>query len=75
MSKRGTATKARSYTGILNEPMRLPRKTLLDPTLEKQSAQIFVARLHRVSAVIQARMEGREAGGAEVVGLPGAWRA
>ena len=35
MSKNEIATKVKSYTGILNEPMRLPRKTLVGYTLER----------------------------------------
>ncbi len=51
MSKREKATKAESYTGILNEPMQLPRKTLLGRTIEKQTAQSFKEFLHRVGAL------------------------
>ncbi|MCH8113117.1 MAG: hypothetical protein IH905_14385 [Proteobacteria bacterium] len=53
MSKRGTATKVKSYTGILKEPMRLPRKTVLGPTLEEQNAQSMVAFLDRVVALFK----------------------
>ena len=41
-----------------------------DATVDDAEAVIGI-----LNAVIQARMEGREAGGAEVVGLPGARRA
>ena len=51
MSKRETATKVKSYTGILNEPMQLPRKSLVGPTPEKQTAQTFEDLLHRVGAL------------------------
>ena len=51
MSKREKATKAESYTGILNEPMRLPRKTIVGPTPEKQRTQSIEEFLHRVGAL------------------------
>lgn len=51
MSKRGTATKVKSYTGILNEPMRLPQEIIVGPTLEEQKAQTGEAFLHRVGAL------------------------
>ena len=51
MSKHGTATKVKSYTGILNEPMPLPRNTLLGGTLEEQTAQWNESFLHRVVAL------------------------
>ena len=51
MSKRETATKVKSYAGILNEPMALPQRTLVGPTLEKQTAQTFEELLHRVAAL------------------------
>ena len=51
MSKREKATKAESYTGILNEPMPLPRNTLLGRTIEEQTAQRNVSLLHRVGAL------------------------
>ena len=51
MSKREKATKAESYTGILNEPMPLLRNTVLAPTTEKQTAQSVEEFLHRVGAL------------------------
>ena len=51
MSKNEIATKVKSYTGILNEPMRLPRKTLVGRTLEEQNAQTIEALQHRVAAL------------------------
>ena len=49
MSKRDKATKAKPYTGILNEPMPLPRETLLSRTLEEQRLQTTTAILHRIA--------------------------
>ena len=51
MSKRETATKVKSYTGILNEPMPSPQQTLLGPTPDERTAQTFEGFLHRVGAL------------------------
>ena len=51
MSKREKATKVKSYTGILNEPMPLPRETILGPTLEEQTAQNLEPFLRRIVAL------------------------
>ena len=51
MSKREKTTKAKSYTGILNEPMPLPQITLLGRTLEDHTAQMIEAFLHRLVAL------------------------
>ena len=51
MSKNEIATKAKPYTGILNEPMRLLRETLLGPTLEEQTAQTLEPFGHRMIAL------------------------
>ena len=51
MSKRETATKVKSYAGVLNEPMPLPPLTLVGPTPNERTAQTFEEFLHRVGAL------------------------
>ena len=51
MSKREKATKAESYTGILNEPMPLLRNTVVGRTIEEQKNQRIESLQHRVGAL------------------------
>ncbi len=51
MSKREKATKAKSYTGILNEPMPLLRNTVVGRTIEEQKNQRIESLQHRVGAL------------------------
>ena len=51
MSKREKATKAKSYTGILNEPMPLLQNTVVGRTIEEQKIQRIESLQHRVGAL------------------------
>ncbi len=51
MSKHEKATKAKSYTGILNEPMPLLQNTVVGRRIEEQKNQRIESLQHRVGAL------------------------